>query len=138
MTTGSSNTFSNTRHPIVELLLDFIHPIVELLGFKPSDCPPKPLHLIFQKQNDGGNLFKGNVTKKGFTDLYSLRFDWNETTGFTIPGKVSDRLGGAVTLIFGSRAFEAYREVVRNEGSWLSELNPGGACGYSVLEEHSV
>jgi hypothetical protein len=120
------------------------------LIFRPSGVPESSLHLIFGEPTGGPRTYswKRAVIEKGFVsscfafDVFSPR-----TLESSDSIRVSDdihrryrRWGGAITLIFGNVAAEAYYRVVEKEGLQLTEYESHETkelCG-TVLLERSV
>src|SRR5271169_2860370 len=138
--------------------------LLHLIFEKPTGQPGTYSHLC-SPTLDSGNSCTRAVIQKGFTNLSCFAFDaFSRRTLVRSKSGISRRTvweidqewtdiwhglhlkyrrlgGGAITVIFGQIAFQAYSSVVEKEGSSLTKFNQGEAkneaCGYSVLLERS-
>jgi hypothetical protein len=133
--------------------------LLHIIFEKPTSQPGTYSHLS-SPTLDSGNSCTDAVMQKGLTSVSCFAFDaFSRRTLVRSKSGVSRRtvweidqewndlwdelhlkyrqLGGAITVIFGEIAFQAYSSVVEKEGSSLTKFNDNEECGYAVLLERS-
>ena len=133
--------------------------LLHLIFEKPTSQPGTYSHLCSPTLDIGNSCTKA-VMQKRFTSVSCFAFDVfsrrtlvrlnsgdSRRTVWEIDQEWNDvwdelhikyrQLGGAITVIFGEIAFEAYVSVVEKEGSSLTNFNENEECGYTVLLERS-